>query len=273
MAKGKRNRGRASVRSSASSVTRSPSRSANRTAPAKAGKPRTPVGGTVHRDEIRAQRIRRTLVALGVVLALVAASVVLVWVHRLSAEERLLLSQAAAAHAQAGCTDVRTTAPYPGNLDRTHVGSGGPVPTQPPLSTYPTTPPASGPHASVTVGAGVYATSPSIGGAIHSLEHGAVIVWLAPTGLGTPEAERIETFFGRSNERNHLVVAPFDYPEEGAAGTLPAGRQMALVAWHRLQLCDRTSLAVAFAFVERFRFNLWRRGSYRGEAPEKYSPI
>jgi hypothetical protein len=213
------------------------------------------------------------MVALGVVLALVAATVVLVWVHRLNAEERRLLSRAAAAQAQAGCTDVRTTAPYPGGLDRAHVGSGGPVPTQPPLSTYPTTPPASGPHASVTVGAGVYATSPSIGGTVHSLEHGAAIVWLAPAALGTSEAERIETFFQRGNERNHVVVAPFDYPEEGSAGTLPAGRQMALVAWHRLQLCDRTSLAVAFAFVERFRFNLWRRGSYRGDAPEKYSPI
>jgi hypothetical protein len=33
------------------------------------------------------------------------------------------------------------------------------------------------------------------------------------------------------------------------------------------------SLSVAFDFVHRYRFNLWQRGAYRGDAPEKYSPI
>jgi hypothetical protein len=108
---------------------------------------------------------------------------------------------------------------------------------------------------------------------IHSLEHGAAIIWLAPDALSNAEAARIETFFKRGNEKNHVIVAPFDYPDQGDAGSLPAGKQMALVAWHRLQLCDRPTLAAAFAFLERYRFNLWRRGSYRGEAPEKYSPI
>ena len=32
-----------------------------------------------------------------------------------------------------------------------------------------------------------------------------------------------------------MIVAPYDYPDQGAAGTLPAGTQMALVAWHNVQ--------------------------------------
>jgi hypothetical protein len=119
----------------------------------------------------------------------------------------------------------------------------------------------------------VYADPPPIADAIHSIEHGAAIVWLAPEALSDPQVERIESFFRLGNERNHVIVAPYDYPEQGQEGRLPEGKGMALVAWHRLQLCDRPSLAVAFAFVERYRFNLWRRGSYRGDAPEKYSPI
>jgi Protein of unknown function (DUF3105) len=212
-------------------------------------------------------------VALSTVVVLFVTTVVLVYLHRLNPDERRLLAGAAAAARSAGCTDVRTTGPYPGGLDRAHVGVGGPVPTLPSLATYPSKPPASGPHASSTVGAGVYPDPPPIADAIHSLEHGAAIVWLAPDALSDSQVEPIESFFRRGNEKNHVIVAPFDYPDQGAEGSLPPGKRMALVAWHRLQLCDRPSLAVAFSFVERYRFNLWRRGSYRGDAPEKYSPI
>jgi hypothetical protein len=212
-------------------------------------------------------------VALGVVVVLLLTVVVLVYLHRLTPEERRLLARGPAAARSAGCTDVRTTAPYPGGLDRAHIGTGGPVPMPPPLSTYPSRPPASGPHANSTASAGVYVDPPSMDEAIHSLEHGAVIVWLAPDALGAKEVDDIESFFRKGNEKNHIIVSPFDYPDQGAAGSLPSGAQMAVVAWHRLQTCDRPDLAVAFSFAERYRFNLWRRGSYQGEAPEKYSPI
>lgn len=211
--------------------------------------------------------------ALSTVVVLFVTTVVLVYLHRLNPDERRLLAGAAAASRSAGCTEVRTTAPYPGGLDRAHVGVGGPVPTLPPLATYPSRPPASGPHGSSTVGAGILPDPPSLADSIHSIEHGAAIVWLAPDALSDPQVERIESFFGQGHEQNHVIVAPFDYPNQGEEGSLPPGKGMALVAWHRLQLCDRPSLAVAFSFVERYRFNLWRRGSYRGDAPEKYSPI
>ena len=147
------------------------------------------------------------------------------------------------------------------------------MPRMPPLSSYRSVPPASGPHNPVPLGAGVYRSPPPIDRAIHSLEHASVIVWFSPGAARDPKVARIEAFFDRSSERNHLIVAPYDYPSGGTAGRLPAGREMALVAWHRLQLCDRPSLAVAYAFAHSYRFDLWQTTAYRGVAPERFSPI
>ena len=83
----------------------------------------------------------------------------------------------------------------------------------------------------------------------------------------------VRGFFSQKHERDHVIVAPYSYPTEGAAGNLPAGTTMALVAWHRLRYCDQPSLAVAFDFVHRFRYDLYQRGAYQGEAPEKFAPI
>lgn len=191
--------------------------------------------------------------------------------HRTSAEERRLLLMAPAAAAQAGCTPVRAVRPYPRGSDRAHIG--GSIKRMPPLSTYPSIPPTSGPHNPAPLGAGVYRQPPPIDRAIHSLEHAAVVVWFAPGAVRDPELARIQAFFARGGERNHVIVAPYDYPFAGGAGRLPNGRQMAMAAWHRLQVCDRPSLAVAYAFVHSFRFDLWQPTAYRGVAPEKLSPI
>jgi hypothetical protein len=192
-----------------------------------------------------------------------------------SPEAREQAANAPAAATAAGCTDVRTVAPYPNDLDRAHVG--GQVPALPPLSSYPSTPPASGPHAPTPLDAGAYATSPPIGNAIHSLEHGAVIVWYAPSQSGS--ARKLADFFARPENREHVIVAPFNYPNEGAAGSLPSGDGMALVAWHRLQTCRIPSLPVAAAFIGRFAaptellpLHLRPRG-YQGDAPEAGFPI
>ena len=210
-----------------------------------------------------------TFLAIGLIVVLVGA--LLVYVHRLSPEERTLLARAPAEAAAAGCGPVRVTPPYPRGLDRAHVGSPQ-APRFPPLSTYPSTPPASGPHSPVPLDAGVYDTPPPIEEAVHSLEHAAVEVWYSPAATG-PELARIKAFFARGNERNHVIVAPYDYPSQGAAGELPAGTQMAMVAWHHVRTCRSLSLAEAFDFVHRYRFDLWQRGAYQGDAPEKYAPI
>jgi Protein of unknown function (DUF3105) len=203
-------------------------------------------------------------------LLLVAA--LAVFLHRPNAAERRLLDQATAAARSAGCGPVRPIPPYSGDLDRTHIG-GEEAPSMPPLASYPSHPPVSGPHSVSTVPAGVYDEPPPLDGVIHSLEHAAVVIWFDPAASSSPEVERIRRFFARGDERNHVIVAPYDYPDAGAAGTLEDG-QMALGAWHRLQTCARPSLAVAYQFVSRYRFDIYRLWDYEGEAPERwFTPI
>ncbi len=187
-----------------------------------------------------------------------------------SAEAKRVVAEASAAAKAAGCSAVRTVGPYdPSDLDRTHVGTG--VPTLPPLSSYPSVPPTSGPHDPVPLDAGVYATAPPIGGAIHSLEHGAVIVWYSPANVA--EAGPLADFFDQKGNRDHVIVAPYDYPNQGSAGQLPAGVGMALVAWHRMQTCTTPSLPVAALFAQRYAtptqfVPVGRPRGYEGDAPE-----
>ena len=171
--------------------------------------------------------------------------------------------------AAAGCTAVRTTPDYRGGQDRVHIGTRGGPAKAPPLSSYPTTPPASGPHAPTTLPAGVYDTPPPIEMAIHSLEHGAVIIWYRPT-VPPSRLRAITAFVDR--DPDHLILAPYDFAEGGRAGELPAGTDLALVAWHRLQTCREVSLGVVEQFTDRFRS---RTGvaNPNNPAPEAGAPI
>jgi len=194
------------------------------------------------------------------------------WLHRTNPEESALLAGAAAAGRSAGCGPATTVRPYAGDLDRAHIG-GPDVATPPALSSYPSVPPVSGPHAPSPAPAGAYHNPPDVYEAIHSLEHASVIVWFDPAQTSNPEIERVRAFFSRDDEINHVLVAPYSYPTDGAAGRLPPGKDMVLAAWHHLQTCDRPSLAVAYAFVHAYRFNLYQWGSYKGDAPERFSPV
>jgi hypothetical protein len=148
-------------------------------------------------------RARGRLIAAGIaVVVLVGAGVVEVYLHRLTGEERRLLAEAPGAAAAAGCGPVQITRAYPNGRDREHVAR------LPALSSYPSTPPASGPHAPEPLSAGVYASPPDLGGAIHSLEHAAVIIWYDPTTAEGAELDRVKAFFARGSERNHVIVAP-----------------------------------------------------------------
>jgi hypothetical protein len=231
------------------------------------------------RERLRRQMARRRTyrrVGIALIAAVVVAGIAFL-ANRpkgsaLTKEERNLLAEAPAAMKTAGCGAIQKINDYPNGNDRTHIGAGSAVPTNPPLSSYPSTPPASGPHNPVPLAAGVYPSSPDVYAAIHSLEHAAVIVWYAP-GTTSDELAKLQTFFAKANERTKVIVAPYDYPDQGAAGKLPAGKQMVLVAWHHMQTCNQVNLAVAYDFVAHYRFPAPKGLTYEGEAPETGVPI
>jgi hypothetical protein len=166
----------------------------------------------------------------------------------------------------AGVGPLIRTAPYSaGFSDHAHV----PQSARPRLSTYPTHPPASGPHDSTPLPAGVYDAPPDVYRTIHSLEHGAVIIWYR-LGASSSDLQKIKDFYGNTVNNDHVIVAPYSYPIEGAAGSLPAGKDMVLVAWHRYQACDNVNLAAAQLFVKYFRTPTGLRNppGYRGVARE-----
>jgi hypothetical protein len=176
---------------------------------------------------------------------------------------------------QAGCGSVQTISPYdPASQDRAHINEQGEVKTPPALATYRTQPPTSGPHGLDPLDAGVYATAPDVYRTIHSLEHGAAIVWFDPTAVGNAELRKIQNFYQQSANKDHVIVAPYDYPQKG--GTLPAGKKMVLVAWHHMERCTNISLAAAKDFIKSYRVTVVNGvvdPEYRGDAPEAGSAI
>jgi hypothetical protein len=170
----------------------------------------------------------------------------------------------------AGCGQVRTIPPYdPATQDATHISPESDVPEPPALSTYPSVPPASGPHQppGQQVPSGVYDSPPDVWGSIHSLEHGAVVIWYDPDAPIT-EANEIKDFFDQAEERDHVIVAPYNYPDQGEQGSLPDGNLMALTAWHHVQSCEDLSLDAAKAFVDDYRAATPNPPGYKGGAPE-----
>lgn len=170
----------------------------------------------------------------------------------------------------AGCGAVQTIQPYdPPTQDTTHISLEGEVIEPPPLSTYPSSPPVSGPHLppGQQVPSGVYPNPPDVYGTIHSLEHGAVVIWYDPRAP-VAELNEVREFFDDPGEREHVIVAPYSYPDQGESGTLPQGRMMALTAWHHVQYCGQPSLAAARAFIDDYRAAIPNPPGYRGDAPE-----
>ena len=177
-----------------------------------------------------------------------------------------LLQQAAQAKTAAGCDEPTNVGPYqPDTQDQAHVSTE----EAPPLSRYPSQPPASGPHNPTPLPAGVYDTPPPVDQAIHSLEHGGVIIWYSPDASGA-QLDRLKAFYGDNIQAGaRVIVAPYDYPDQGPAGQLSPGTQMALVAWHFLETCAQVSLPAAFDFSAKYAFPPFGQRQYLGEAPER----
>ncbi len=282
MAKKKKRRPSTSGRSggTATATKRAPARTAEtpsvKPAPGEAGGPNRLARkeeARRQRERIRRQMARRRMlrrtgrwgIAALVVGGIVGGILFLNRPEQLSEEQQAIVQAAQRTARTAGCTGITTVDPYAGNADRTHIGAAE-APQPPPLSSYPSTPPASGPHLSSTQPSGVYPEPPDVYAVLHSLEHGAAVIWYDPRAERNPEIQRIKDEYGDPAAGDHVIVAPYNYPDQGAAGRLPRGKQMVLTAWHHEQACDRPSLAVARAFILQYAAN--PRSAYRGDAPE-----
>ena len=153
---------------------------------------------------------------MGVVVALVVGvgAYALTRPQEARADPQELLATADQGREAAGCGEVEDVGTYePKSQDRSHIVA------QLPLSSYPSVPPASGPHSEITYGAGVYSTPPPIDRVLHSLEHGAAVVWYSSDVTG-PELERIRSLL-REYDGDRVIVAPYDYPDQGCRGVAP----------------------------------------------------
>jgi len=216
--------------------------------------------------QLRRREALRRIPAVLVVIVVVALGVFLLTSNRdtANAEIDLLLSKAAAAAKTAGCTAVEDVGPYdPESQDALHSEAGA----LPPVDSYPSVPAASGPHLAIPEPAGVLSKPPAFGGPVHSLEHGGVIIWYAPGAEKSPAFAEIKDFVERNQD--HTLLAPYDYPDSGEAGSLPEGKQMAIVAWHRVQTCSDLSLPVIAKFMSQYRSPTIGGGDYIGIAPEQ----
>jgi uncharacterized protein DUF3105 len=116
---------------------------------------------------------------------------------------------------------------------------------------YSTQPPAGGDHYSIPLPAGIYdhplststsnpATGTSIYRAVHSLEHGAVIVFYKD--LSKSQLAKLKDAYDGASK---VIVAP--YPQ------LKGKDKVALSAWGRLDYCTKMSTKVIDAFIQRYR--------------------
>lgn len=138
----------------------------------------------------------------------------------------------------AGCGRVEEV----GGLSRDHVTNQA--------VDYETSPPVGGAHSPSTLRSGLYAEpfseDPGAGGAtvyqaVHSLEHGYVIIWHAPD-LDDDARSGLERIV---REERKTILVPYPDLEEGEA--------LALTAWGRLQRCSDADPEVVQRFVEVFR--------------------
>jgi hypothetical protein len=218
----------------------------------------------LERKMAAARRNRRIVVGIGALAVVAVIAFLLTRPEPVRADPKELLARSQAAADRAGCGDPEDVGPYqPQERDQAHVTAE----EMPALSTYPSIPPASGPHGEIPLPSGVYDSPPPMDRLIHSLEHGAAVVWYAPDATEA-ELEPLVTFFEDDEFGDRVIVAPYDYPGEQEAGSLPSGVRMALVAWHVVESCADIDLAAAFGFTARYAAPPFGDEPYLGSAPE-----
>jgi hypothetical protein len=169
-----------------------------------------------------------TLRPAAAVVAVVAVGAVLVWI----AAGGGLLGGGGGGGGAAGDADGIETRPLPDRGDdallsgverhpsegTSHVASGTEI-------EYDTAPPTSGPHYASTVSAGFYEETPALGSLVHTLEHGAVVVYYDPAAV-TPAARESLRLYASAHTGTwrSVVVVPSPAAEPDAPYVLTAWR-------------------------------------------------
>ncbi len=97
--------------------------------------------------------------------------------------------------------------------------------------------------------------------AVHNLEHAYVLIYYRQSGEGALPEGVVTALENLAEKENKVIIAPY--------ANLPAGQQLALAAWTRLQTCTKVTAAsdavqTAKGFIKRFRGG--------GAAPEPTAP-
>jgi hypothetical protein len=131
--------------------------------------------------------------------------------------------------------NVRLTSPLAGeeiaDQGRDHVPEGTVV-------EYNTNPPTSGPHYVRSKGAGIYEESIPDGNLIHSMEHGAVILWYKPD-LPKEQVDQLKEIF-RSVKIGKKIMVPRDNLDT----------PIALTSWGRLLKLENIDEQAISEFME-----------------------
>jgi len=110
---------------------------------------------------------------------------------------------------------------------------------------YAQMPPLSGPHYRSTVDAGFYEETPPLGDLVHTLEHGAVVVYYDPAALSNESRASLREFASaHTGTWQSVVVAPNPSDDPEAAFVLTAWR-------HRLYVDDYDAQTV-YAFLSEY---------------------
>lgn len=184
---------------------------------------------------MRRREILRRVVIFGAAAAVVAG-IAIFFVGRAQETSRLQETAEQAARA-AGCSEVRVM-PDQG-AGHLQVGQ---------TFDYPDDPPTSGVHNPGALRAGVYTEPVDVTQAVHSLEHGYVVMWYRAEGEGALPQAVVDRLAGV--QEGETILAP--YPE------LPEGTALAITAWNRLQECPAGITAdqaatLAQAFFRQFK--------------------
>ena len=119
-----------------------------------------------------------------------------------------------------------------------HVASGTQV-------DYSTNPPTSGPHYGSPAQPGFYTETPPLGNLVHSLEHGAVVIYYDPAAL-TPEAEASLRAFARNHQDSWAAVIVAPNPNENPESAY------VLTAWRTMLRMDSYDAEVVRAFLAEY---------------------